>query len=129
MHFSAGARPTAAAPAAAPKLTIEITPAPPADAGGPDKLGTITGRITGECKDCTVILLAKGGPFWYLQPWADGYRTIITDNKTFKNETQLGSHDAAILADRGYEPPARMSTVPEPGNGVFAVAMVEGKRD
>lgn len=51
----------------------------------------------------------------------------MAKDNTFKNETHLGSQYAAILADCTYEPPPRMSALPESGNGVLAIAKVEGK--
>ena len=51
------------------KPSIQITQTPSADAGGPDKMASISGKATGACAECAVVIYSKGD-VWYVQPWA-----------------------------------------------------------
>jgi hypothetical protein len=54
------------------------------------------------------------------------YTTIAADS-TFRNSTHLGTEYAALLVDSAYRPPARAETLPAPGDGVVAVAVMPGR--
>ena len=106
--------------------SIEITDIPRADKGGVIQLDTIRGRVTGARSDQQVVLYARSEA-WYVQPWADQPFTKIAPDSTWTNETHLGTEYAALLVEPGYVPPPLTITLPTPGNGVVAFAIVEGR--
>ena len=106
--------------------SIEITSMPREDKGGPRELDVIKGRVTGALKDQHVVLYARSGS-WYVQPYADQPFTKIESDSTWTNQTHLGTEYAALLVELGYEPPTETPNLPAIGNGVIAVAVVEGR--
>lgn len=106
--------------------SIEITDMPRADKGGVIQLDTIRGRVNGARSDQRVVLYARSEA-WYIQPWADKPFTEIAPDSTWTNETHLGTEYAALLVEPGYVPPTLTITLPTPGSGVVAVAIVEGR--
>lgn len=106
--------------------SIEITDIPPADKGGVIQLDTIRGRVSGAHSEQRVVLYARSEA-WYVQPWADQPFTKIGPDSTWTNETHLGTEYAALLVEPGYVPLSVTSALPAPGNGVVAVAIVEGR--
>jgi signal transduction histidine kinase len=106
--------------------SIEITERPPADMGGVIKLDRIKGRVTGAQSNHVVVLYAHSGA-WYVQPWADKPFTTIAADATWSNETHLGTEYAALLVERDYEPAPLTINLPNVGNGVIAIAVVEGR--
>jgi hypothetical protein len=101
---------------------IEFTQVPPAGEGGPDRLDGIEGRVRGATPDERIVLYAKAGSIWWIQPLAFQPFTSIASDSTWKTATHLGTQYAAILVDAGYEPALTLKTLPPKGNGVFAVA-------
>jgi signal transduction histidine kinase len=106
--------------------SIEITEMPPADIGGVIKIDHIKGRVTGAQSDQVVVLYARSGA-WYVQPWADKPFTPIAADSTWSSETHLGTEYAALLVERDYEPAPLTINLPNVGNGVIAIAVVEGR--
>jgi hypothetical protein len=106
---------------------IVITAVPSAGQGGSDKMEMIAGKITVKCEGCRVILFAKGGDLWYVQPLADAVYTTIRDGK-WSNETHLGTQYAALLAIADYVPPSKTSVLPKEGDGIVAVTIVAGRK-
>lgn len=107
--------------------SIEITEMPPADMGGVIKLDHIKGRVTGAQSNQVVVLYARSAGAWYVQPWADKPFTTITGDSTWSNETHLGTEYAALLVERDYEPAPLTINLPNLGNGIIAIAVVEGR--
>jgi hypothetical protein len=105
--------------------TIEFSRVPPADAGGPDKLDIIQGRVIGARPGERIVLYAKNGN-WWVQPLVDEPLTRIQSDSKWVNSTHLGTEYAALLVEPGYRPPATMSALPLPGGGVVAVASAKG---
>ncbi|HYP26589.1 MAG TPA: glycoside hydrolase family 16 protein [Blastocatellia bacterium] len=107
--------------------SIEFSKVPQAGEGGPDKLDTIEGRVTGARPGQQVVLFARSG-VWWVQPVANEPFTIIQPDSTWKNSTHLGTEYAALLVEPGYRPPPTMEALPKEGGGVIAVATVEGEK-
>jgi hypothetical protein len=108
-----------------PQPIVQITRVPPADAGGPEKLDFIQGSVRGASPGQQIVLYAHSG-VWWVQPFADHPFTNVLPDGTWKNSTHLGTDYAAVLVDASYRPPSRVSTVPDVGNGVIAVAVMKG---
>jgi hypothetical protein len=105
--------------------SIEFSRVPPADAGGPDRLDIIQGRVIGARPGERIVLYAKNGN-WWVQPLVDEPLTRIQSDSKWVNSTHLGTEYAALLVEPGYRPPATMSALPLPGGGVVAVASAKG---
>lgn len=105
--------------------SIEFSRVPPADAGGPDKLDIIQGRVIGARPGERIVLYAKNGN-WWVQPLVNEPLTRIQADSKWVNSTHLGTEYAALLVEPGYRPPATMSALPLPGGGVVAVASAKG---
>ena len=105
------------------KPVIEFTRVPPAGEGGPDKLDAIEGKVKGALPGQHIVLYAKAGSIWWIQPLAIHPLTAIESDSTWKNSTHLGTEYAAILVDPGYDPALTVKALPSLGHGVLAVAL------
>jgi hypothetical protein len=104
---------------------IEFTTVPPTGPGGPTKTETIAGRVTGARPEQRIVLYAKSGQ-WWVQPFANAPYTSINSSSAWSSPTHLGSEYAALLVDSKYVPPAKLGSLPMPGNGVLSVAVASG---
>jgi hypothetical protein len=86
----------------------------------------IEGRASGAGPGQQIVLYAHSG-VWWIQPFKDHAFTKIQPDSTWKNSTHLGTEYAALLVDPGYQPSAKIATLPAEGNGVAAVAIAKGK--
>ena len=111
----AGCRPSSRAP------TIEFTRVPPAGEGGPDKLDSIEGIVRQGHPGERIVVYAKAGSVWWIQPLATQRFTPVSSRGTWTTSTHLGSEYAAILVDPEYQPLSTMKALPSTGNGVSAV--------
>lgn len=107
------------------KPSIEFTKVPPADKGGAQTSDTISGRVRNARPEYRVVLFARSGA-WYVQPYADQPFTKIEPNSTWTSPTHLGTEYAALLVEPGYVPPAFVPQLPEEGNGIVTLIVVEG---
>ncbi|HEY0728424.1 MAG TPA: sensor histidine kinase [Pyrinomonadaceae bacterium] len=107
------------------KPSIEFTKVPPADKGGAQTSDTISGRVRNARPEYRVVLFARSGA-WYVQPYADQPFTKIEPNSTWASPTHLGTEYAALLVEPGYVPPAFVPELPEQGNGIVTLVVVEG---
>lgn len=109
----------------AEKPLVEITLAPREDKGGTELMDKISGRVNGAHSDHRIVLFARSGA-WYVQPYADQPFTRINADSTWTTSTHLGTEYAALLVEPGYVPPIFTVNLPNEGNGVVAVVVVEG---
>lgn len=105
---------------------IDFSRVPAADSGGPVKLGIIEGRVTGARSDQQIVLYARSEELWWVQPFTDRPFTKIQGDSRWKSETHLGTEYAALLVNHAYIPPDTTETLPLPGGGVVAVAVIKG---
>ena len=108
------------------KAGIEVTVVPPEDPGGIQSQGTISGRVIAAQPEHRVVLYARSGGAWYVQPYADRPFTTVQADSTWTSQTHLGTEYAALLVEPGYAPPALTMTIPGAGEGVVATTVVEG---
>ena len=106
--------------------SIEFTTIPTADTGGPAKLAPVAGRVTGARQGQRVVMFARSGDIWWVQPFRSRPFTAIEDGSTWKNSIHLGTEYAALLVDADYRPPATTGSLPERGGGIAAIARVAG---
>jgi len=109
------------------KPSLQITHVPAADAGGPVRMDFIEGRVVGAKPGQQVVLYARSGGVWWIQPLVANPYTKIQTDLTWKNTTHLGTDYAALLVEPGYRPGMRIGTLPTEGNGVVAVAVAKGE--
>lgn len=106
--------------------SIEFSQVPRADEGGPDKLERIAGRVKNAQPTQQIVLYAKSGALWWVQPLADQPFTAIERDSTWKNDTHLGTEYGALLVKSGYRVPVTTEMLPVVGGDVVAVAVIRG---
>jgi hypothetical protein len=105
---------------------IEFTVVPAAAVGGSYRVAPIAGRVLGARPDQRIVLYAKSGRVWWLQPVVAQPLTTVAANSTWHNTIHLGLEYAALLVDQGFRPLATMESLPERGGAVLAIAIVKG---
>ncbi|HET6897198.1 MAG TPA: hypothetical protein VFK70_02580, partial [Vicinamibacteria bacterium] len=113
-------------PGPPPEPVIEFTSIPPANVGGPEKLGDVAGRVTAARPDQRIVLFALSGGVWYVQPFRSWPFTTIEKDSTWKNHIHLGTEYTALLVGPDYRPSATMESLPQRGGSIAAVATVKG---
>jgi len=104
---------------------VVITEVPAASEGGPDRVARIAGRVQGARRGDRIVLFAKSG-LWYVQPYLQNPFTTIGADATWSASIHLGREYAALLVRDGFQPPATLDALPEPGGLVIAIARVRG---
>jgi hypothetical protein len=83
---------------------IEFTKIPPAVQGGPGKVQTIAGRVSGARPGLQIVIYARSAAWWVQPTVASPFVPILSDS-TWSTDTHLGYEYAALLVDPGYRPP------------------------
>jgi hypothetical protein len=110
----------------ATKPIIQITVVPSKGAG-PDAMERIAGTVGGvNIKECKVVIFTRTDK-WYVQPYIDSPDTLIKEDRTWENDTHLGSEYAALLVKTSYKPPATTGTLPNVAGPVLAIARETAK--
>ena len=109
------------------KPLLQMTHIPPSDPGGPAHTSIIQGRVSGARAGQQVVLYARSGGVWWIQPLILNPFTEIQPDSTWKNSTHLGTDYAALLVDPGYHPSFKTAMLPTVGNGVEAVLVAKGE--
>jgi signal transduction histidine kinase len=104
---------------------IEFTEVPLAAAGSPQKLSSIKGRVIGTRSGQQVVLYAKAGTTWWVQPLTNEPFTKIQADSKWSNFTHPGTDYAALLVGSDFQPPLKTDELPTAG--VVAVAVVHGE--
>jgi hypothetical protein len=78
--------------------SIQLTRIPEAAEGGPDRMVSIAGRVSGARPGQQIVLFARAGP-WWVQPLADQPFTAIRRDSTWESTTHLGTEYAALLVE------------------------------
>lgn len=100
---------------------VQLTRVPPAGEGGPDKLQDIEGLVRNAPPGERIVVYAKAGSVWWVQPLATAPFTSIASDGRWKTATHLGTEYGVVLVDPGYQPLATMKALPARGNGISAV--------
>jgi hypothetical protein len=85
------------------------------------------GRATGARQGQRIVLYAKTDGRWGQCPQSGQPFTNIESDGRWKASVHLGLQYAALLVDPTYNPPEQTESVPIIGNGVVALAVVDGK--
>src|ERR1700693_1548582 len=92
------------------------------------KTGIIDGRVTGARPGQRILLYAKTDGRWGVcRQSGQPFTNIDTDGR-WKASVHLGLQYAALLVDPTYNPPEQTESLPIVGNGVEALAVVNGER-
>jgi hypothetical protein len=110
----------------AARPAIAFTVVPQAAPGGTADLASISGRVDGARPGNRIVLFARSG-VWWVQPFALRPYTEIAGDATWTSSIHLGTDYGALLVESGYQPPATIDRLPDPGGPVLAVATVKGR--
>jgi hypothetical protein len=91
------------------------------------KTDIIDGRVTGALPGQRVVLYAKTDGRWGLCRQSGQPFTNIESDGRWKASVHLGLQYAAMLLDPTYNPPEQTESLPIVGNGVVALAVVNGE--
>jgi hypothetical protein len=107
-------------------LSIQFTTIPRAEAGGSTTLAPVAGRVNGARPHQRIVVYARSGGVWWVQPFRSRPFTDIARDATWKTSIHLGTEYAALLVDADYRPPGTTELLPERGGGVAVVSRVAG---
>jgi hypothetical protein len=91
------------------------------------KTDIIEGRATGARPGQRIVLYTKSDGRWGVYPRSSQAITNIEPDGRWKASIQLGIQYAALLVDPTYNPPEQTESLPIVGNGVVAMAVVNGE--
>jgi hypothetical protein len=91
------------------------------------KTDRVDGRVTGAQPGQRIVLYAKTDGRWGLCRQSDQAFTNIESAGRWKASVHLGLQYAALLVDPAYNPPEQTESLPIVGNGVVALAVVNGE--
>jgi len=91
------------------------------------KTGIIEGRVTGARPGQRMVLYAMTDGRWGLCRQSGQPFTNIAPNGRWKASVHLGLQYAALLVDPTYNPPEQTESLPIVGNGVVALAVINGE--
>jgi len=116
--------------------TVAISKVPATDQGSPFrtdtferdyKTDTIEGRVTGARPGQRLVLYAKVDGRWGVCRQSGQPFTDIESDGRWKGSVHLGIQYAALLVDPTYNLPEQTESLPIVGNGVVALAVVNGE--
>jgi hypothetical protein len=91
------------------------------------KTDLVDGRVTGARPGQRIVLYAKTDGRWGLCQQSDQPFINIESDGRWKALVHLGLQYAALLVDPTYNPPQQTESLPIVGNGVVALAVVNGE--
>ena len=107
--------------------SIQFTQIPSAvPVGGPQDLQRINGRVIDGVPGAQVVIYARSEGTWWVQPYRSHSVTEVASDGNWSNVTHLGSEYGALLVTRGYQPPAKVSELPQVNSNVLAIAATNG---
>jgi hypothetical protein len=108
-------------------VKIEITEMPHFDTADRFKMKTISGNVRGvkALGELSVLVYAKGGQLWYIQPDPDNPKIGIAEDGTWKTDTRYGSCYSALVVKQSYIPSPNPEALPNLGKDVLGVTQRE----
>jgi len=103
---------------------IELTSVPAASLKpGPTGLGRVSGKVSGaNVSDCKVVVYARGGDLWYVQPLAASPETLLGKDGSWTTESHGGIEYGALLLKKNYNVSPVLEKLPDVKGSVLAVA-------
>jgi hypothetical protein len=107
-----------------PSISITITSVPTDPPGENMASEPIKGTTSGcNPNEHKVVIYARGGPTWYVQPYVASPPTDIGADGKWESETHGGTDFAALVVKSSYEAKATLGTIPAvDGNIILAKA-------
>jgi hypothetical protein len=104
-----------------PSITIISVPTdPPGESMASEPIkGAVNG---GDPKEYKVIIYARGGDKWWVQPTIASPFTDIGSDGKWESETHGGTEFAALLVKSSYKPEATLGTIPQVGGDILDAA-------
>jgi hypothetical protein len=81
---------------------IVFSKVPVADVGGPERMDTIEGRVSGFRTGQRIVLYAKSEGRWWVQPLVEAPFTKVEGHSSWKNKTHRTTGQLTLLQD--YKP-------------------------
>src|SRR5712691_8369953 len=107
--------------------TLAFSKVPAAEQESPYKTDIFEGRATGARPGQRLMLYAKTDGRWGVcRQSGQPFTNIETDGR-WKASVHMGIQYAALLVDPTYNPPEQTESLPIVGNGVVALAVVNGE--
>jgi len=103
---------------------VEFISVPLAQAGDPNNLSAIRGRVVGAHSNQQIVLYARSQATWWVQPFANQPFTRIQTDSTWRNATHPGIEYAALLVGPDFRPVVTTDVLPTAG--VIASAVTKG---
>lgn len=89
---------------------------------GPTETGDIKGKVSGVTpSECKVVVYAKGGDVYYIQPSEETPYTGISKDGSFSDEIHGGDEFVVLLVKKSYKPKAKISKIPDEGGEILAI--------
>ena len=107
---------------------ITFTQVPESNPGDHDQQDVIEGKVTGARSGQRIVVYARVGKLWWVQPLVNSPFTPILPGQVWRNETHLGTEYAAMLVADGNRPTANMSQLPPIGGSIAAIAVSKGQQ-
>lgn len=99
------------------KPSILITRVPHAGSG-PEQVEIIGGTVTGidfkKYREYKIVVYARAGGQWWVQPTVKSPLTSIDTNGKWETDTHLGSMYGAVLVKPSFKPASTLDSLPDP---------------
>jgi hypothetical protein len=105
---------------------ISFTVVPVASEGGPDTLGTLSGRVTGAQPGQQIVIYAKASEIWWIQPNIDQPYTSMQPDGSWSSAIHLGDEYAAVLVGPEFQANATLTSLPPLGQNILALIKAKG---
>lgn len=105
-----------------PKIKWEVVPTIDP---GPTDTAPLKGHVIGldpkSYKDYRIVLYAKGGDTFYVQPREDDMMTDIEKDGAFSADVHGGTEFVALLVKKSYKPKAQITRLPQEGDDIIVI--------
>lgn len=112
-----------------PSTKITFTQVPKTSLGGADTSGVISGRVTGPAEGSRILLYARSGGKWWIQPYGYIPYTVIAADGSWSNSSHLGTDYAAVLTKGDYDYQKMVPELPKVGGKILAVAITAASKN
>lgn len=109
----------------AQRPSISFVHVPPNQAGGPELLDHLSGKVANRPPAAKIVAYAHND-IWWIQPFRSRPFTVIGADGNWSTATHLGTDYAVLLVSPEYKPAAHIAALPPVGSGVLAVAVAKG---
>ena len=105
------------------KIKINSVPKdPPGEAMASDQItGIVTGGDTNQYTQFKVVIYARGGEVWWVQPTVASPLTDVASDGTWNSDTHGGEDFAALLVKPTFQPDAKLDAIPKVKGDIIAV--------